>query len=392
VTNPTIITNSKTLIKFCDDWKLANYIAIDTEFIREKTYWPKLCLIQIAGPNQVAAIDPQAESLELEPLFKLLENPNVIKVFHSARQDIELFFHLTGKIPSPLFDTQLAAMVCGFGDSIGYDRLAESLVNTQIDKGQRFTDWSFRPLTQKQISYALDDVIYLRPIYDKLKKRLENNKRESWIEEEMNVLTDPITYNTSPTESWKRIKTRNRNPKFLAVLREISTLREQEAQRCNLPRNRIVRDEALTEIASRVPTTIEELSKVRALSSNLAKGKLGRKLLNAVKDATAIDKALYPSVPKPKNRLTRLDPLIDLLKVLLKIRCHEEGIAPRLVATTNDLESFATDETNSKLLVGWRKDVFGKSALALKNGKIGMTFSKGNTSLINLNKLNTNDN
>ena len=225
-----------------------------------------------------------------------------------------------------------------------------------------------------------------------LKKRLENNKRESWIEEEMNVLTDPITYNTSPTESWKRIKTRNRNPKFLAVLREISTLREQEAQRCNLPRNRIVRDEALTEIASRVPTTIEELSKVRALSSNLAKGKLGRKLLNAVKDATAIDKALYPSVPKPKNRLTRLDPLIDLLKVLLKIRCHEEGIAPRLVATTNDLESFATDETNSKLLVGWRKDVFGKSALALKNGKIGMTFSKGNTSLINLNKLNTNDN
>ncbi len=369
-----------------------NYIAIDTEFIREKTYWPQLCLIQIAGSNQAVAIDPQAKFIELAPLFELLENPQVIKVFHSARQDIELFFHLTGKIPTPLFDTQLAAMVCGFGDSIGYDRLAESLVNTRIDKAQRFTDWSYRPLTNKQISYALDDVIYLRPIYDILKNRLLENKRESWIEEEMDVLVNPGTYNTAPTEAWKRIKTRNKNPKFLAVLKEVSALREKVAQESDQPRNRIIRDEALTEIANKAPTTIEELSKIRALNINLAKGNLGKKLLKAVNVAMSIDSSLYPAVPKSKNRSTRLDPLIDLLKVLLKIRCQQEGVAPKLVATTSDLESFAKDTTNSKLLVGWRRDVFGTFALALKNGKIGMTFSKGNTSLVELNNQTSIDN
>lgn len=391
MTKTEIITTNRTLTKYCNEWALADYIAIDTEFIREKTYWPQLCLIQVAGPKQVAAIDPQADSIILQPLFDLLENPKIVKVFHSARQDIEIFFHLTGKIPTPLFDTQLAAMVCGFGDSIGYDNLVESLVNVKIDKTQRFTDWSYRPLSNKQIKYALDDVIYLRPIYDILKKRVDKNNREGWIKGEIDVLTDPITYNTSPRESWKRIKTRNRNPRFLAVLREISALREEEAQRCDLPRNRIIRDDALTEIANRVPTNIHDLIKIRALNTNLAKGKLGDKLLTAVNYAISMDASLYPSLPKQKTKLARSEPLIELLKVLLKIRCQQEGVAPKLVATTSDLENFSIDTTKSKLLVGWRRDIFGTVALALKNGEIGMTFQNGTTSIVDLSNQSSNN-
>ncbi|HIM46968.1 MAG TPA: ribonuclease D [Alphaproteobacteria bacterium] len=378
----TVITKSAPLLDYCLSWQQAVYVTVDTEFMREHTYWPKLCLIQVGGPDESVVIDPLAEGIDLTPFFDLLSDRNVLKVFHAARQDVELFHHLTGHVPAPLFDTQLAAMVCGFGESVGYEKLAARLADAQIDKTLRFTDWARRPLTDRQLLYAVADVSHLRPIYDKLSAQLENNGRRSWIDEEMKILTSPATYENAPEDAWKRIKVRNGKPRFLAILREVASWREMEAQRRDVPRNRIIREEALTEIAAHAPASVEELARVRAISQKLAEGDMGRAILKAVEYALSLGKESYPSQPKQFEKPLGMAPLMDLLKVLLKMRCEQSGVAQKLVATVGDLERFAAGDETSPLLSGWRGELFGELALALKGGRVALTVSNGQIQVI----------
>ncbi|MFP6690781.1 MAG: ribonuclease D [Alphaproteobacteria bacterium] len=378
----TVITKSAPLLDYCSSWQQAVYVTVDTEFMREHTYWPKLCLIQVGGPDKSVVIDPLAEGIDLTPFFDLLSDRNVLKVFHAARQDVELFHHLTGHVPEPLFDTQLAAMVCGFGESVGYEKLAARLADAQIDKTLRFTDWARRPLTDRQLLYAVADVSHLRPIYDKLSAQLENNGRRSWIDEEMKILTSPATYENAPEDAWKRIKVRNGKPRFLAILREVASWREMEAQRRDVPRNRIIREEALTEIAAHAPASVEELARVRAISQKLAEGDMGRAILKTVEYALSLDKKSYPSQPKQFEKPLGMAPLMDLLKVLLKMRCEQSGVAQKLVATVGDLERFAAGDETSPLLNGWRGELFGELALALKGGRVALTVSNGQIQVI----------
>ena len=305
-----------------------------------------------------------------------------MKVFHAARQDVELFHHLTGHVPAPLFDTQVAAMVCGFGDSVGYEKLAARLADAQIDKTSRFTDWARRPLTDRQLVYAVADVSHLRPIYEKLSGQLESNGRRSWIEEEMKILTSPSTYENDPADAWKRIKVRNGKPRFLANLREIAAWREKEAQRRDVPRNRIIREEALTEIAASAPTSVEELARVRAISQKLAEGEMGRAILKVIQHALSLGKENYPSAPKHVEKPIGIAPLMDLLKVLLKMRCEQSGVAQKLVATVGDLERFAAGDEDSPLLSGWRRELFGELALALTDGRVALTAMNGQIQVI----------
>jgi ribonuclease D len=373
----TVITESAVIANYCADWRAAEYVTVDTEFMREHTYWPKLCLIQVGGPEESVIIDPLADGLDLAPFFDLLRNPDVLKVFHAARQDVELFHHLTGEVPAPLFDTQLAAMACGFGESVGYEKLAARLADAQIDKTLRFTDWARRPLTDRQLLYAVADVSHLRPIYDRISAQLENNGRRSWIDEEMEILTNPATYENPPEEAWRRIKVRNGKPRFLAILREVAAWREREAQRRDMPRNRIIREEALTEIAAHAPQSVDELARVRAISQKLAEGEMGEAILLAVGRALALDQSCYPSLPKPVEKPQGLAPLVELLKVLLKTRCEQSGVAQKLVATVSDLERFAAGDETSPLLGGWRRELFGDLALALKDGRVALTARHG---------------
>ncbi|MBI06692.1 MAG: ribonuclease D [Rhodospirillaceae bacterium] len=373
----TVITESALLTQYCDIWQNAEYVTVDTEFMREHTYWPKLCLIQVGGPNESVIIDPLVKELDLTPFFKILGNKNILKVFHAARQDVELFHHLTGQLPEPLFDTQLAAMACGYGDSVGYEKLAARIADAQIDKTLRFTDWARRPLTDRQLLYAVADVSHLRPIYDHLSEQLANNGRRSWIDEEMGILTNPATYENPPEEAWKRVKVRNAKPRFLAILREVAAWREREAQRRNLPRNRVIREEAMTEIAAHAPTNVNELARVRAISQKVAESDMGQAILRAVNQALALDKNCYPNLPKKVEKPRGLAPLLDLLKVLLKMRCEQSGVAQKLVATVNDLEQFAAGDQSSPLLTGWRRELFGELGLALKEGRVALTVANG---------------
>ena len=275
----TVIADSVELAALCHRLAAADYVAIDTEFMRDKTYYPQLCLVQVAGPNEAAAIDALAPAIDLKPLFDLLVNPTVIKVFHAARQDVETLFHMTGTIPAPLVDTQVAAMVCGFGDAVSYETLAAKLAGARIDKSSRFTDWARRPLTERQVSYALSDVTHLRPVYEKLKRRIDRSGRAGWVAEEMAVLTNPNTYRQTPREAWRRLKVRSEKPRFLAVLREVAAWREEEAQRRNLPRNRIVKDETLIEIAAHAPATPEDLARSRGVSRGQVEGRQGAAIM-----------------------------------------------------------------------------------------------------------------
>ena len=382
MTGITVITESALLAEYCADWKKATYITVDTEFMREHTFWPILCLVQVGGPDESVIIDPMAEGIDLTPLYDVLTDQNVLKVFHAARQDVELFHHLTGHVPSPLFDTQLAAMVCGFGDSVGYEKLAARLADAQIDKTLRFTDWARRPLTDRQLIYAVADVSHLRPIYDKLSAQLESNGRRSWIDEEMKILTSPSTYENEPENAWLRIKARNAKPRFLAILREVAAWREKEAQRRNVPRNRVIREEALTEIAASAPTNVDELARVRAISQKLAEGEMGRAILKVVQHALSLSKESYPVPPKHIEKPIGMAPLMELLKVLLKMRCEQTGVAQKLVATVSDLERFAAGDEDSPLLSGWRLELFGELALALTDGRVALTALNGQIQVI----------
>lgn len=369
----SLISDSQSLAAFCARLESAEFITVDTEFLRDNTYWPKLCLVQVAGPDDVAAIDTLAEGLDLAPLLELMSNPKLLKVFHSARQDLEIFYHLMGDLPVPLFDTQVAAMVCGFGDQVGYETLVRRLTGAQLDKSSRFTDWSKRPLTDRQMNYALSDVTHLRPIYETLRGQVEANGRAAWLEEEMTLLTTPATYALDPQQAWLRLKTRSRDRRYLAVLRALAAWRERQAQKRNIPRGRFLRDEQLYDIAAHTPKTVEELARTRGLSRGFAEGRQGVMVLEVIAKAVAQPKADWPVLPNKNDLPNGLGPVVDLLKVLLAMKCQKHSVAQRLVATTSDLEQIAADDqAKVPALRGWRRELFGEDALALKHGKLAL--------------------
>lgn len=373
-----LITTTVDLAALCRRLAGAEFITVDTEFMRETTFWPKLCLAQLAGPDEAAAIDALAPGIDLAPLFDLLSNPSVLKVFHAARQDLEIFHHLDGRVPAPLFDSQVAAMVCGFGEQVSYEALATKLAKARIDKSSRFTDWSHRPLSKRQIEYAIGDVTHLRVIYQRLSESLEKSGRAAWVAEEVTALCDPALYEQRPENAWKRIKARSTDGRFLAVLSQVAAWRESEAQSRDLPRNRILRDESLLEIAARAPTTVGDLARTRGLGRRLAEGGMGQSLIAAVEAGLAMPAEDRPKVAKPRPPMRGAGPVIELLKVLLKMKCEKHDVAQRLVANHADLERITTgDDADVPALHGWRWDIFGEDALALKAGKLALSIKGG---------------
>jgi ribonuclease D len=372
-----LIADSAQLAEFCERVGQSDFITVDTEFMRERTYWPQLCLVQVAGAGEVAGIDPLAEGMDLSPLLRLLYDERLLKVFHAARQDIEIFFHMTGRIPAPLFDTQVAAMVCGYGDSVSYETLAAQLAGARIDKSVRFTDWSARPLTDRQISYALADVTHLRKVYAALAKRLMTSGRAGWLQEEMATLLEPTTYRLEPEEAWRRLKPRaGSKPRLLAILREVAAWREREAQRRDIPRNRVIRDETVMDIAAHAPSTVEEIARLRGLSKGLAEGRMGQEILVAIARGVATPESEAPHLPPAIEMPGGLGPVVELLKVLLKMKCERQQVAQKLVASSADLERIAADDNaDVPALHGWRREVFGDDALALKHGRLALTMN-----------------
>ncbi len=378
----SLLTTTKELVTLCAALAGEPFVALDTEFMRDRTFWPKLCLIQLAGEQRHAAVDPLAPGLDLEPLFGLMADPAVVKVFHAARQDIEIFYNLTGKIPTPLFDTQLAAMVCGYGEEVGYETLVAQLAKARIDKSSRFTDWARRPLSAEQLTYAIADVTHLRVVYQKLKQRLEETGRSAWVAQELAELTNPATYDQPPDEAWKRIKVRSRDARFLAIVQALAAWRERTAQERDLPRSRVLRDDLLLEVAANRPTSAEELAKLRRI--NLDR-RSAAGAVEAIRAALAIPQADLPTIDPPPKLARGLGPLIDLLRVLLKLKCEENHVAQRLVATTADLEAIAADAAPKvAALKGWRYEVFGEAALALKEGELGLAVRGGQLALLPL--------
>jgi ribonuclease D len=381
----TLIADSAELAAFCKRQAKAEFITVDTEFMRDSTYWPKLCLAQVGGPQEAAAIDTLAPDIDLAPLLELMKNSKVLKVFHSARQDLEIFFLLMDALPEPIFDSQVAAMVCGFGDSVGYDKLVRKLTGKHIDKSKRFTDWSRRPLKQGQIDYALSDVVHLRPVYEKLRRQVENRARTAWLDEEMAVLNSPDTYRLEPETAWRRLKTRSASPRYLALLRALAAWREAEAQRRDVPRNRVLRDEQLFDIAAHHPATAEELSHTRGFSREAARGRIGQAILAALEEGMAVPEADCPVPPPQRDQPAGLGPLVDLLKVLLKLQCERHDVAQKLVASVADLERIAADDNAEvRAMTGWRREIFGQEALALKQGRLALGMAGKKLALVPL--------
>ncbi len=384
-----IITDQEELTKLCKKLSAFPFITIDTEFLREKTYYPKLCLVQVSDPSgNAAAIDPIDGQLDLTPLFDLFLNPKVLKVIHSGRQDLEIFYNLTGKVVTPFFDTQIAAMVCGYGDSIGYESLVRGLTGHSLDKSVQFTDWSKRPLSKRQIDYALGDVIYLAEIYQKLLKELEKSGRTEWVFEEEGVLANPATYSNEPEQAWERIKLRSPKPKMLAILKELAAWREKRAQDKNLPRSWVMRDETLADMAAQMPESVDQLKKIRGVTPDMAGGHIGKTLLELVAKAAASDKAAWPKVPERKAFSPQATATIDILKMLLKIQAAENGVAAKLIADQDDIERMASENSPDVLpLKGWRYEVFGREAIALKEGKIAVGLKNGRIAKYNVSDL-----
>ena len=382
-----VIADSTSLTKFCDRLIKSSYITVDTEFMRDQTYWPRLCLVQIANEHEAAAIDTLAKGIDITPLLNLLTNSRILKIFHAARQDLEIFYRLMGRLPSPIFDTQIAAMVCGFGDSAGYDTLVRKLTDETIDKSSRFTDWALRPLSQRQINYALGDVTHLRQVYIKLNEMLGQNNRHNWMDEELSILRDTKNYTFEPEDAWRRIKYRAPKPRFLAILKEVAAWREIEAQNKDIPRNRIVRDESLIEISHHAPKTINDLSRARGLSLKKAEGSLGKALLNAVKVGLNVPSENLPEVKRDAPLPKGIGPITDLLKVLLKLKCEKHDVAQKLIATVNDMEQIAAFGQNANVpaLQGWRQEVFGIDALRLRSGQLAMVIKDHNLELVEIN-------
>lgn len=372
--DPILITTTEDLAALCDRLRREPFVTVDTEFMRERTYWPELCVVQLGGAEEVAVIDAQAEGLDLAPLGELFADPAVTKVFHAARQDVEICILRFGAPPRPLFDTQVAAMVAGFGDQASYDSLVRALAGAQIDKAHRFSDWAARPLSAAQINYAAADVTHLRRVYTALVERLTEEGRLSWVAEEMAELTDPATYRQDPETAWERLKPRSGNRRFLAAVRAAAAWREREAQRVNIPRQRLVRDETLLEIAATSPSTAAELSRARGISKGFADGKTGAALLAALAAARELPESALPEPARDARQGPPASPaLIALLKVLLAAKAEEHHVAPRLIASADELERLATEaEPQIPALHGWRRQIFGQAALALKGGRLAL--------------------
>jgi ribonuclease D len=370
---PTLITTTAELDALCTRLRGERFVTVDTEFMRERTYWPELCVVQLAGANEVAVVDTLAPGIDLAPLGALLADTAVEKVFHACRQDIEIFVQLFGDVPRPLFDTQVAAMVAGFGDQVGYDALVSALTGGHIDKAHRFSDWAARPLSTAQVNYAAADVTHLRGVYEKLRTRLENEARLDWVGEEMALLADPATYQPDPEHMWERLRPRTHNRRMLGVLRAVAAWREREAQRSNIPRQRMLKDEALLEIAAIAPETPDELARARGVTRGFADGRMGTSLLAAIAEAKALPDHALPPAPAGRDGPKPSPALIALLKVLLAAKCEEHHVAARLVASSEELDRLATeDQPEIPAVHGWRHDVFGADALALKSGRIAL--------------------
>jgi len=375
------ITTTEDLATFCEAAKRQPYVTIDTEFLRERTYWSKLCLIQMALPGtdgDAVLVDPiEGEAMSMEPLYDLFRHPATVKVFHAARQDLEIFFVEGNVFPVPLFDTQIAAMVCGFGEQVGYETLVKKIAHENLDKTSRFTDWSRRPLSNAQKEYALADVTHLRVIYEWLTQQLAKNDRARWVAEELAVLTDPATYTTHPDEAWLRIKTRTTSGRFLAVVKELARFREEYAQRNNVPRSRVMKDDALLELASTRPSSTEELGRSRLLMREGRKPEIADGILAAVKAGLEMRTEDMPRVDAGREQMQVNPALADLLRVLLKAKSESLGVAPRLIASAADLDAIAAGERDLETLTGWRMEAFGEDALRLCRGEIALS-AKGN--------------
>lgn len=374
-----MIARSEEVKNACKRLATADFITVDTEFMRETTYWPKLCVIQIAGPDEVILIDALAPEIDLSPFFRLMGDSNVLKVFHSGRQDIEIVFHMGGLIPHPVFDTQVAAMVCGFGDSISYEQLVLRVAGAQIDKSSRFTDWARRPLTDRQLEYARADVTHLRSAYEALAAQLATKDRADWVATEMDILTSPATYQMKPEDAWRRLKMRSRRPVELAALQTLAAWRERTAQERNVPRGRVIKDDALQEIATQVPTTTEALGALRTIGRGFERSKAGNEIVAMMNEVAALPKEKLPAVPRQPRRNDRNAAAVDLLKVLLKLTAEQHGVAPKVIATTDDLDAIAADdgEADVAALRGWRRKLFGDAALRLKSGELALRFERG---------------
>ncbi len=371
------LTTTQDLSEFCAQAAQAPYVTIDTEFLRERTYYARLCLVQMAypgdGKTDAVLIDPLVASISLEPLYDLFRDPSVVKVFHAARQDLEIFFVEGGVFPEPLFDTQVAAMVCGFGDQVGYETLVRRIAKAKLDKTSRFTDWSQRPLSEAQKTYALADVTHLRKIYEVLSRQLEKTGRAKWVQEELQVLTSPETYRTEAQDAWMRIKTRTNSARFLGLVRELAAFRETYAQARNVPRNRVMKDDALLELASLKPSNHQELNRARLLLREARKGEIADGILAAVARGLECPADDLPEVDKSRDKLQVTPALADLLRVLLKTKTESSGVAPRLIASAAELDAISAGERDLPSLRGWRAEVFGDDALRLCNGKIALS-------------------
>jgi ribonuclease D len=378
-----LISRNDELAEACARLGQAPFVAVDTEFMREQTFWPNLCLIQIAADGTEVLVDSLAPGLDLQPFFDLMVNERVLKVFHSARQDIEIIHHLAGVIPHPIFDTQVAAMVCGFGEAVSYSMLVKRLLGRNLDKTSRFTDWSRRPLSERQLTYALGDVVHLRELYPKLRAQLDHSERASWLSDEMGVLTDPATYELHPEQAWKRLKMRIKTQKSMAVLMELAAWREREAQSQDVPRARILKDEALYDVASQAPRTAEDLGSLRSLHNGFARSTRGRAVLDAVAKGVERDPKTVPPIERGEPMPPEAQAVVDLLRVLLKATAGRHGVAPKLIATSDELEEIArSDETDVAALRGWRKKLFGDDALALKRGELALVIKDGEVALL----------
>ena len=372
-----LITTTSELAAVCDRLSRHPVITVDTEFLRETTYYPLLCVIQMASSEEAVVVDALADGLDLKPFFDLMANENVLKVFHAARQDIEIVWHRAGIVPHPIFDTQVAAMVLGYGESIAYDQLVERITGHRPDKTHRFTDWSRRPLTEEQMHYALADVTHLREVFAALDADLKKRGRSDWVSEEMEVLTSPKTYDFHPERAWERLRTRVRKPRELAVLMEVAAWREQEAQGRDVPRSRILKDDAVGDIATHAPTTPEKLAHLRSLPKGFDRSKWGSDIIAAVQRGLARNPSSLPKIEKPRNNSNGAA-TVELLKVLLRMTSERHAVASKVIATVDDLERIAADDhADVSALHGWRRELFGEAALALKHGQLALAIDKG---------------
>src|SRR5215467_13219874 len=367
-----LITTTDSLAEVCGRLQRHPFVTVDTEFLRESTYYPRLCVAQMASTDEAVVVDTLADGIDLAPLFALMADERVIKVFHAARQDIEICWHEANIIPAPLVDTQVAAMVLGYGDSISYDQLVQRITGDSLDKSYRFTDWTRRPLSEAQLAYAVSDVTHLRDVYLKLAADLEERGRTEWMREEMSVLTSPDTYRLEPEHAWERLKTRVRKPRELAVLMEVAAWREREAQTRDVPRGRVLKDDVIGDIAVQAPTTTERLAGLRSLPKGFERSKWGEAIVEAVKRGLACDLKTLPRIERPKGAING-QATVELLKVLLRMTAERHGVAAKVIATMDDLDRIAADdEADVPALHGWRRELFGERALALKHGRLAL--------------------